>query len=236
MAYSPNYKYTILTTDPSTLSFRLSAWVRVRVSLSPASSLTLSIQPFFHPEYQMRIGESQHLAFSDSKIINLMYKCNEKCGKNPGCKVRASKREFFRLHPRISTRGLVSWKTVFNRILATSTTSANASVLQNATRLLVAIKTRTARYRNYQNRIKAVSFSATTQEFSSWIAQKNAARGLCKRNVASMKKRCPLACGYCQEIEDLRKKHGIWGRINLSLLSFKSRFKKNWIKSLWCVV
>ena len=48
-----------------------------------------------------------------------------------------------------------------------------------------------------------------TQEFFSRIEQKNAARGLCKRNVGSMKKRCPLACGYCQEIEDLRKKHGI---------------------------
>jgi len=121
MAYSPNYKYTILTTDP---------------------------------KYQMRIGESQHLAFSDSKIINLMYKCNDKCGKNPGCKDPCY---------------------VNHKCQCECPTKCDPAPCGN------------------QNA----------------YCEKNAARGLCKRNVGSMKKRCPLACGYCQEIEDLRKKHGI---------------------------
>ena len=42
------------------------------------------------PNYQFTIGrpnDRKSLSFYDAKIINLMYKCNEKCPENPRCKV-----------------------------------------------------------------------------------------------------------------------------------------------------
>merc|ERR550534_626683 len=41
------------------------------------------------PNYQFTIGrpnDRKRLSFYDAKIINLMYKCNEKCPENPRCK------------------------------------------------------------------------------------------------------------------------------------------------------
>jgi len=37
-------------------------------------------------DYQWTIGSASHLSFYDAKIVNLMYKCNEDCPKNPSCK------------------------------------------------------------------------------------------------------------------------------------------------------
>ena len=42
------------------------------------------------PNYQFTIGNPNSrkgLSFYDAKIINIMYKCNEKCNRNPRCKV-----------------------------------------------------------------------------------------------------------------------------------------------------
>ena len=46
-----------------------------------------------------------------------------------------------------------------------------------------------------------------------------------------MKKRCPLACGYCKEIDDLRKKHGVWTAYMSSCTEswfYKAVFRHAW--------
>lgn len=106
------------------------------------------------PEFQFRIGESQHLAFSDAKVINLMYECNEKCPKNPSCKDECY---------------------VNHKCQCECPTKCDP--------------------------LPCGDFNA--------YCKKNAAKGLCERNYRSMKKSCPLTCGHCKDIEELRRKLGI---------------------------
>jgi len=37
-------------------------------------------------DYQWTIGSAANLSFDDAKIVNMMYKCNQHCPRNPGCK------------------------------------------------------------------------------------------------------------------------------------------------------